>query len=89
MLLYAFGVNWAQGIYFPECMQLLADSKGITASLLTSARLAITAIVVASASCYYNGTIYPLMLVIEASIALIFFMIYYYEKSKLEIKASK
>ena len=82
MLLYAFGANWTQGLYFPESMELLPDIKGITASLLTSARLLITALIVGLTSLFYNATIYPLVFVIVGIIAIILPTIIFYEKKK-------
>jgi DHA1 family bicyclomycin/chloramphenicol resistance-like MFS transporter len=82
MVLYAFGANWIVGIYFPESMELLPDIKGITASLLTSARLLISALVVGLSGFIYNGTIYPLSAVVLASIVLILPILYSYERRK-------
>lgn len=82
MILYCFGANWVQGVYFPEGMALFPDIKGITASLLTSARLLITAAAVAAAASFYNATVYPLagvmLIVIVGNLA----VIYFYEKGK-------
>jgi len=33
MVIYTFGANWIQGLYFPEGMEIFPDIKGITASL--------------------------------------------------------
>lgn len=60
MMVYTFGFNWSQAIIFPEGMELLPDIKGVTASLLTSARLLITALVIDGTAALYNGTVYPL-----------------------------
>ncbi len=46
IVLYAFGANWIIGLYFPEAMEILPDIKGVTASLLTSARLVVGALMV-------------------------------------------
>lgn len=46
IMINAFGANWAQGIYFPEGMDLFPEIRGTTASILTSARLLISAFVV-------------------------------------------
>lgn len=82
-VLYAFGANWIIGLYFPESMEILPAIKGITASLATSVRLLIAAIVVGCASSLYNGTIYPLAAVIIGSTALIVPMLYFYEKRRI------
>jgi DHA1 family bicyclomycin/chloramphenicol resistance-like MFS transporter len=82
MLLYAFGGNWIFGLYFPEGMELLPDIKGITASLMTSARLLISASVVGLASALYDGTIYPLAYVILGTIAIMLPSLLFYEKRK-------
>ncbi len=82
MVLYAFGANWIIGLYFPESMEILPDIKGITASLLTSARLLISALVVGLTSQLYNGTIYPFSAVVLGSIALLLPILFFYEKRK-------
>ncbi len=82
MLFYAFGANWVQGLYFPEGMELFPDSKGIAASVLTSARLLITACIVGVASCFYNATIYPITGVILAVVIVVYVTIVSYEKQK-------
>ena len=46
MILYAFGANWIQALYFPEGMELFPEIKGVTSSIITSARLLLTAFVV-------------------------------------------
>jgi DHA1 family bicyclomycin/chloramphenicol resistance-like MFS transporter len=87
MFIYTFGVNWTQGLYFPEGMEILPDIKGITASLLTSARLLITACLVDLGSHFYNDTIYPIATIIVGSIFVILFLMIFYEKSKrLEVR---
>lgn len=85
MVLYAFGANWVQGIYFPEGMQLFPNLKGITASFLTSARLLITAGVIGLASHYYDATIYPIAYTIAAIVIVILLTIFCYEKKKVQI----
>ena len=79
IVLYAFGANWVIGLYFPEGMEILPDIKGVTASLLTSVRLAIGALVVGATSLVYNGTIYPLAVVIFGTVAVILPIIIIYE----------
>lgn len=82
MLFYSFGVNWVQGLYFPEGMALFPDIKGITASMLTSARLLITAMVVGIASYFYDATIYPMMYVLSGVVVVVFATMVFYERSK-------
>ncbi|MBP7075308.1 MAG: multidrug effflux MFS transporter [Rhabdochlamydiaceae bacterium] len=82
MVLYAFGANWIIGLYFPECMEILPEIKGVTASLLTSVRLMIAAFVVALAGSLYDGTIYPLTAIILGTIAVFLPTLIYYEKRK-------
>lgn len=81
VVLYAFGANWIVGLYFPEGMEILPRIKGITASLLTSARLLIASLVLGITSSLYDGTIYPLTAVILASI-LFLPALFFYEKTK-------
>ncbi|MBS0655370.1 MAG: MFS transporter [Verrucomicrobia bacterium] len=82
MLFYSFGANWVQGLYFPEGMEIFPDIKGIAASVLTSARLLITACVVGVASHFYDATIYPVMMVILAIVLVVYRTIASYEKRK-------
>ena len=80
MVLYALGANWIIGLYFPEAMEILPHIKGITASLLTSTRLLIAALVVGLTSYLYNGTIYPLAGTVAATLAVILPALFYYER---------
>ena len=82
IMINAFGANWTQGLYFPEGMNLFPDIKGITASLLTSARLLISALVVGLASAYYNGTIYPIAYVVGGVTVISFITVIWYERRK-------
>lgn len=82
MLFFAFGANWVQTLYFPEGMEILPDIKGVTSSLLTSARLLITAFVVGLTSHFYDGTIYPLVIMVVGVIGVILPMIILYEKGR-------
>lgn len=82
MILYSFGVNWVQGIYFPEGMELFPDNKGVTSSLLTSARLLIVAVVVGISSHLYDGTIYPIVAVVGGVILTILLTTVLYERKK-------
>jgi DHA1 family bicyclomycin/chloramphenicol resistance-like MFS transporter len=82
VVIYAFGANWVTGLYFPEGMELLPHIKGICASLLTSARLLISVLVIGLASSLYNGTIYPLAAVVSGSILLMLPILIFYEKRR-------
>lgn len=84
MMLFAFGANWVQGLYFPEAMELLPNIKGTTASLITSARLLITTFLIALASAFYNATIYPLAYTIVAIIVVILPTIILYERGRIQ-----
>lgn len=89
MLFYAFGANWVQGLYFPEGMQIFPDIKGIAASVLTSARLVLTALIVGVASHFYDATIYPILVLISALILVVFATIVAYERGKLALLEAK
>lgn len=80
MALYTFGVNWSQGLYFPEGMQILPDIKGITSSFLTSARLLITAATIALVARFYDGTIYPVAYVLMTITLLVTLITLSYER---------
>jgi len=82
MVIYAFGANWIIGLYFPESMEILPDIKGIAASLLTSARLFIAALIVGLSGAVYNATIYPLTAIVLGTTVLIFPILFFYEKRK-------
>lgn len=82
MVIYALGANWIIGLYFPEGMEILPEIKGVTASLLTSARLLIAAILVELASFFYNATIYPLTVVIAGTIVVLLPILIAYEKKR-------
>ena len=88
MIIYSFGGNWVMTSYFPEGMELLPDIKGITSSIMTSARLLLTAVVVGVASHYYDGTIIPLVWVIGGTTALLLPLIIGYETKKTGKRAS-
>ncbi len=85
MLLYTFGCNWTISFYFPEGMELLPEIKGTTASLLTSARLLFTALIVGLASKLYDGTIYPIVWVILGLLAIILPTIFFYERRRRRV----
>ncbi|MBA3720956.1 MAG: multidrug effflux MFS transporter [Parachlamydiaceae bacterium] len=82
MVVYSFGFNWVQGFYFPEAMEILPDIKGTTASVLTSARLLITALVVGLASFLYDSTIYPIIGIVVAIICVSLPTMILYEKRR-------
>ncbi len=82
MIIYAFGANWICGLYFPEGMHLFPTMRGTVASLITSLRLLFSALIVGLSSALYNGTIYPLALLIFLAIAVLFPLLYFYEKKR-------
>lgn len=82
VLFYTFGVNWIMSVYFPEGMEVLPDIKGITASLLTSARLLITALIVGFSGLIYNGTIYPMVAVLIGITLAVIPTILLYERAR-------
>jgi len=82
MVVYAFGANWIIGLYFPEGMEILPHIKGITASLLTSARLLGAALIVGLTSSLYNATVYPLATVVFGTIVVILPTLIFYERRK-------
>lgn len=88
MLIYTFGVNWTQGIYFPESMEILPDIKGITASLLTSIRLLVTAAVIGISSNFYDATIYPITAIIIGIILTTLMLTILYERKQRYKKSS-
>ncbi len=83
MTFYAFGANWVIGLYFPEAMEILPEIKGVTSSLMTSARLLVAAITVTILATTYNGTVYPLIIVIALTISTILPTLIFYERSKI------
>lgn len=82
MTVFAFGVNWSQGLYFPESMEIFPEIRGIAASLLTSIRLLMTAAIVGCSSLLYNGTIYPVVTVVVATILVTVATTIIYENKK-------
>lgn len=82
MVMYAFGANWIMGLYFPEAMEILPNIKGITASLITSVRLLVAAVVIGMTSALYDATIYPLTAVICGTIVITLPALLLYEKSR-------
>ena len=82
MGVYAFGANWAMTPYFSEGMEILPEIKGVTASLLTSARLLITASVIGVVSSFYDKTIIPMAVAIALIVPITLLTIYFYESRK-------
>lgn len=82
MVFYAFGANWLIGLYFPEAMELLPHIKGITASIITSARLLIASLIVGLSGALYNGTIYPLSLIVIGTAVVILPLLILYERKR-------
>ncbi|MEM1282431.1 MAG: multidrug effflux MFS transporter [Chlamydiota bacterium] len=82
ILIYTFGINWTQGLYFPECMELLPEIKGVTASLLTSTRLLVTAGIIALCSHLYDMTVYPLVIILSGIVMTSLATMFLYERSK-------
>jgi hypothetical protein len=72
-------------------MALFPDSKGITASLLTSMRLLITAAVVGVTSSLYSATLYPIAAAVFLVILTILITIFFYERGKslINLNASR
>lgn len=89
MMCNIFGSNWSQGVYFPEAMSIFPDNKGVTSSFITSARLLMTAIVVGIASFFYNGTIYPIAIVVVGVNMISLITIFFYERAKIKGKQSE
>lgn len=83
VVVYAFGANWIFGLYFPEAMELFPNSKGLAASVLTSARLSIAAATIELCARCYNHTVYPMSLIVIATIAIIWPLLTDYEKKLL------
>ncbi len=86
MMPYSFGYMWTQTPYCGELMELLPKIKGITASVLTSARLLISAFVVGLTSHLYNASIVPLALVIVGISLIVLITVLFYEK---KVKATE
>lgn len=87
MTICAFGANWIIGLYFPEAMEILPEIKGVTASLLTSARILIAALIVGLTSALYNATVYPMAAVVFFSVLLTLPLILLYERRKAKTSA--
>jgi len=85
MAIFAFGANWSQGLYFPESMELMPDIKGVTASLITSFRLLITAITIGITSAFYDGSIYPVIGMIAILTTVILAMVVWFETGRAKV----
>jgi DHA1 family bicyclomycin/chloramphenicol resistance-like MFS transporter len=87
MMPYSFGFLWTQTPYFGDLMGIFPEKKGIAASLLTSARLLLTAGVVGLASQLYNATILPLTCAVVGVVLIILPALLFYElRVKLKLK---
>ncbi len=75
MIIFSFGAGWVIGPYFTEGMESLPEIKGITGSLITSFRLAFTAIVIGLTGHFFDGTIYPLVYAIGTVLLLCFLVL--------------
>lgn len=82
MIPFALGGNWLMSLYFPEGMEILPDVKGITASLLTSVRLLLSAFIIGISSVLYNQTIYPIAALVVGSIVGTILLVMAYERGK-------
>lgn len=83
MMIYSFGANWLFGIYFPEGMQLFPDINGVSASLFSSIRLLLVAIIIGFSSYLYDKTIYPIAGLIFGLALVASFSVFLYERRKL------
>lgn len=88
LLPFIFGANWVFGLYFPQAMELFPQSKGVVASILTSVRLLIASLIVACTSFLYNGSIYPLIVIILGCYGITFFCLLAYQKKVKATQAS-
>lgn len=89
MSIYAFGANWINGIYFPEGMSFFPDKKGTAASIMTCARLLLSALVVFTVSVLYDGTVYPIMFAITTITVIVTGMLLSYERIFTGLKLTK
>jgi DHA1 family bicyclomycin/chloramphenicol resistance-like MFS transporter len=88
MMIYSFGSNWLFGLYFPEGMQLFPDIKGVSASLFTSIRLFLVALIIGLSSFLYDKTIYPIAGLIFGLSMIASLCVFLYERRKLANTAS-
>ncbi len=89
VLLYMFGIAWINGVYFPEGMAIFPEIKGVTASLITSIRLFITAGIIAIISEFYDSTSFPIVGGIICITSVVLLTIFFYEKKKINSPASQ
>lgn len=82
MLVFIFGANWTQTLYFSELMEFNPEIKGIVASVLTSTRLLICAAVIAVSSHFYDATIMPVAVVILGVVVCVLALSWRYEKAR-------
>ncbi len=82
-IIYSFSSNWITGLYFSEGMEILPHIKGICSSLMTSARLITSVLLIGLTSSFYNGTIYPLACVIIGTVIVVFYLLTSYEKERI------
>ena len=68
--IFAFGAGWLIGPFFTEGMESLPEIRGVTGSLMSSFRLAFTAIVIGITGHFFDGTIYPLTYMIATVLSL-------------------
>jgi len=68
MTIFAFGAGWMVGPFFVEGMESLPEIKGVVGSLMTSFRLAFTAIMINLTGRYFDGTVYPLVYAIGGAL---------------------
>lgn len=87
MIPYSFGFLWVQTPYVNEIMNLMPEIKGVAASLLTSARLLITAGVVGAAGSVYDGTIIPYVLILSICFLVVIIAMVCYEKNYISTKS--
>ncbi len=83
MLPYPIGFIWLQTPYVAELMEIFPDAKGVTASLLTSIRLLLTAAIVSGAASCYNATIMPTTITILAISLVTFFIVRQHESDRI------
>ncbi|MCA9508291.1 MAG: MFS transporter [Myxococcales bacterium] len=81
MMIVAVGLNFTMTLYFDECIHWLEDIKGIAASLLTSARLLLTAIFVGISGKIYDKTVIPFALLTTVVVLICGICIISYEKN--------
>jgi len=75
---FYFSISWLQTPYFEETMNRFPQNRGVTACLLNSLRMMITAFFFSLSAKAYNGTVYPIVLTLItlASVALLIRLFY-------------